>query len=119
MYCFSKPILGHFFFFSWEVVKRTHLLEHQLSLFIISMQNSIERSGPKWLKPVITTKAWDDFAREAGQEALALPEFPADGRALFCNIIFTVCVADDKGTALHIQGHFPRVGHTPTFEGSC
>lgn len=34
------------------------------------------------------------IARETGQEAVAPPEFPADGRALLCNIVFIVQVAD-------------------------
>lgn len=74
------------------------MLEYQLGFFIFSMQDSVERSVTKWLKQVIATK--DDFARETGQEAVAPPEFPADGRALLHNIIFIVHVADDKGMAL-------------------
>lgn len=78
------------------------------------MQDNVERSGTKWLNQVNTTKARGDIAREAGQEAVAPPELLADGRAVLHNIVFIVPIADDKGTALHIQGHFPGVGHTPT-----
>lgn len=93
----------------------TDLLEYQRGIFMFSMQGSVERRGTKWLKQVITTKVWLDFARETGPEAVAPPESSADGRALLRNIIFIVRAADDKGTALHSQGHFPAVGHTPTY----
>lgn len=64
------------------MVRITDLLEYQRGIFAFSMQGGVERSGTKWLKQVITTKAWLDFARETGQEAVAPPEFTADGRAL-------------------------------------
>lgn len=41
------------------------------------MQDSEERNGTKWPKQALSTRAWDDFARETGQEAMLLAEFPA------------------------------------------
>lgn len=43
--------------FSKRNGKRTDLLKYQLGFFIFSMQHSVESSGTKWLKQVITTKA--------------------------------------------------------------
>lgn len=77
------------------------------------MQDGEERNGTKWLKQVISTRAWDDFARETGQQAVAPPEFPADGRALICNII-VIHVADDisgsifKGISLQLDQNTPQ-----------
>ena len=80
------------------------------------MQDSEERSGTKWQKQVISTRAWDDFARETGQQAVAPPEFPADGRALICNIIVIHVAGDKVHLWQHIQGYFPAAGpeHTET-----
>lgn len=84
------------------------------------MQVSVERSATKWVEQGFT-KTWNNFAWEPGQERrVAPPESPADGRALICNIIFIVHGVDDKGTDLHIQGHFPGAGpgHRTIPEGS-
>lgn len=40
-----------------EMVRRTDLLEYQLRCFTFSVQDSIERSGTKWVKQVFTTGA--------------------------------------------------------------
>lgn len=82
-----------------ETVIITDLSEYQQGVFEFSMQGGVGRSGTKWLRQVITTKAW------LPQNSLLMPEL------CFPNLIFIVHRAVDKGTALHSQGHFPGEGH--------